>query len=127
VHAVPELAALPLTDEERLDSFPVMLKELAEHLNSEMPNGANEKLIYSAQLRGQKRLAPGYPLKSMVECHRVITQVINNVVYENLLTVNLSYLLLDVNKPNDAMLVQIKESIGAYLEAESKDIDCNLT
>ena len=47
-----------------------------------------------------------------------MTQVINNLIYENLLMVNLSYLLLDLNKLNDAMLLQLEESIAAYQEAE---------
>ena len=54
----------------------------------------------------------------MVACERTMTQVINNLIYENLLMVNLSYLLLDLNKLNDAMLLQLEESIAAYQEAE---------
>ena len=40
--------------------------------------------------------------------------------YENLLGVDLSYLLLDLNKLNDAMLMQLELSIDSYLQAERK-------
>jgi CheY-like chemotaxis protein len=118
--SVPDLAALPLTDEQRLDGYPATFVELADHLDSGMSNDGNETLIRSAHQRGRECLAQGYSLKLMVECERVITQVINNVIYENLLTVNLSYLLLDQSKLNDAMLLQVEESVEAYLEAERK-------
>ncbi len=89
-----------------------MLGELADHLDSGLPNDANETLINSARERGRARLAQCYPLKLMVACERTMTQVINNLIYENLLMVNLSYLLLDLNKLNDAMLLQLEESIA---------------
>ena len=112
------MGALRLTDEQRLDDFPKMLAELADHLDSGIPNDASETLIHSARQRGRECLAQHYPLKLMVACERTMTQVINNLIYENLLMVNLSYLLLDLNKLNDAMLLQLEESIAAYQEAE---------
>ena len=118
VKAHPELGALRLTDEQRLDDFPKLLAELADHLDSGIPNDASETLIHSARQRGRDCLAQHYPLKLMVACERTMTQVINNLIYENLLMVNLSYLLLDLNKLNDAMLLQLEESIAAYQEAE---------
>ena len=120
VKAHPELGALRLTDEQRLDDFPKMLGELADHLDSGLPNEANETLTNSARERGRACLAQRYPLKLMVACERTMTQVINNLIFENLLTVNLSYLLLDLNKLYDAMLLQLEESIAAYQEAERR-------
>jgi hypothetical protein len=55
-----------------------------------------------------------------VETTRIVAQVINDIVYENLLSVNLSYLLLDLNKVNDALLFQLGESVEAYIEAEER-------
>lgn len=116
--AHPELVVLPLTDEQRVDGFLAMLQEIAKHLDSEMPNDTNEKLIQLARTRGRERLAEGYPLPLLSECERIVTQVINNVLYENLLAVNLSHLLLDLNKLTDAMLMQNRHSLEGYLEAE---------
>lgn len=61
-----------------------------------------------------------YSIKLLVETTRIVAQVINDIVYENLLSVNLSYLLLDLNKVNDALLFQLGESVEAYIEAEER-------
>jgi len=118
--ASPNLAALPLSDEELLDTLGSMTRELADYLDSDRPIEGNEVLLHSALLRGEVRHKQHYCVKLMVEKQRIIARVINNVIYENLLNVNVSYLLLDLNKLNDAMLLQLQQSIGAYIEAERK-------
>jgi hypothetical protein len=54
----------------------------------------------------------------MLRKQRIITEVINNLIYEHLLDLNLSYMLLDLNKVNDAVLLQLEESTESYLQAE---------
>ena len=119
--ATPELAALSLSDAELLDTLESMIGELADHLDSELPNEGNEVLLRSARLRGEARQKQHHSLGLMVDRKRILLQVINNVIYENLLSVNLSYLLLDLNKLNDAVLLQLKESIESYLQAERRN------
>lgn len=116
--SMPELAELPLSDEERLDTLEKMIRELADFLDSELPADASEVLLRSARLRGETRQRHGYSLKLMVERNRIVAQVINNVIYENLLSINLSYLLLDLNRLNDAMMLQLEASIESFLQAE---------
>lgn len=116
--ATPELAALSISDEELLDTLESMIRELADYLDSELPNEGSEILLRSAHLRGQVRQKQRYSAKLMVAKQRIIAQVINSVIYENLLAVNLSFLLLDLNKLNDAMLLQLEHSIESYLQAE---------
>jgi YesN/AraC family two-component response regulator len=116
--ATPELASLSLSDEELLDTLESMIKELADHLDSELPTEGSQVLQSSARLRGEVRQKQHYSLRLMVEKQRIIAQVINNVIYENLLSTDLSYLLLDMNKLNDAVLLQLEGSIESYLQAE---------
>ena len=116
--ANPELAALPLSDEERLDTLDSMIGELADYLDSDGSNEGDEALLRSARLRGQVRLKQQYSIRLMLRKQRIITEVINNLIYEHLLDLNLSYMLLDLNKVNDAVLLQLEESIESYLEAE---------
>ncbi len=118
--AAPELAALSLSDEERLDTLENMIGELADYLDSGLPIEGNEALLRSAWLRGEVRHKQRYTLQLMVEKQRIIAQVIHNVVYENLLSANLSYLMLDLNRLNDAVLLQMGESINSYLQAEGR-------
>jgi hypothetical protein len=119
--ANPELAALPLTDDKRLDYVPPNLIELADHLDSALPNDGDDDLSRTARVRGERRREQGYPLKLLICNERLVAQVISNVVYENLLSVDLSYLLLDLNKLSDAMLMQLEESVDAYQQAERRN------
>jgi hypothetical protein len=57
----------------------------------------------------------------MIENERIIEQVVNNIIYEHLLSVNLSYLFLDWTKLNDAMLLQLKGSVRQYVRAHDKE------
>lgn len=112
----PKLAALPLTDHERVDHIPPMLRELADHLDSDEPE-AEQKLIRTAKQRGEDRASQHYPLPLLLQNERIVNQVVNHVIHENLLDVNLSYLLLDLNKLNDAMLMQLEVTIETYLKS----------
>ena len=56
----------------------------------------------------------------MIANERLIEQVINNVIYENLLKLNLSYLLLDLERMGDALLLQLQESIRVYLQEQGR-------
>lgn len=116
--ANPELAALPLSDEERLDALDTMIGELANYLDSDDTNESSEALLRSAHLRGQVQLKQQYSLRLMFRKQHVIAEVINNVIFEHLLHLDLSYLLLDLNRLNDAVLLQLEESIESYLQAE---------
>jgi len=119
--ATPELVALHLSDEELLDTLESMIRELADHLDSELSTEGSEVLLRSAKIRGEVRQKQNYSLKLMMAKQRIIAQVINNVIYEHLLSLNLSYLLLDLNKLNDAMLLQMEESVESYLQAEQRN------
>jgi len=120
IKADTHLADLPLSDPERLDPVASSLRDLAEHMESGLPNDDNELLLRSGRLRGETRCKQGCPLDLMVKNERLIEQVINNVIYENLMSLNLSYLLLDMERMGDALLLQLQESIRAYVQSEGK-------
>jgi CheY-like chemotaxis protein len=115
--ANPSLAALPLSDPQRVDAIAPMLRQLADHLDSDLPNDGDPTLISLAAKRGEERASQHYPLPLLIHNERLIMQVINNVIYENLLAVNLSYLLLDLNKLNDALLMQLEITVASYLKS----------
>ena len=56
----------------------------------------------------------------MIQTERLIEQVINNVVYENLMRLNLSYLLLDLERMGDALLLQLQESVRTYVQTAER-------
>jgi CheY-like chemotaxis protein len=115
-----KLSALPLSDAERLDHIPQMLTELADHMDSGLPNDANENLLRAARARGEERSLQRYPLDLLILNERIIMEVVCNFIYENLLGVNLSYLLLDLQKLHDARMMQLEETIVVYLKVERR-------
>jgi CheY-like chemotaxis protein len=122
IKADPPLAELPLSDSEQLDPVAASLRDLADHMESGQPNEDSELLLRSARRRGETRYKQGCPLHLMIQNERLIEQVINNVIYENLLSLNLSYLLLDMERMGDALLLQLQESIRVYTQAEGRKL-----
>jgi CheY-like chemotaxis protein len=120
IKADPPLAGLPLSDSERLDPVAISLRDLADHMESGRPNDDSELLLRSARLRGETRYKQRCPLDLMIRNERLIEQVVNNVLYENLLSLNLSFLLLDLERMGDALLLQLQESIRTYMQAAER-------
>jgi YesN/AraC family two-component response regulator len=113
-----ELSQLPLSDDERVAHLDVVLRELADHLDSKDPNEGSELLLRSARRRGELRLAQHVPIDLMVHNERVKEIIIDKVIFENLLAIDLSNLLADRALLNDALLLQMGESVRAYVQAE---------
>jgi ActR/RegA family two-component response regulator len=111
----PELTALPLSDDERLDRLARLVAELADHLDAIEPTESSEVLLRSARRLGKVRRAQQFPLSLMVENERILLQVIHNVIHENLRSGDFSHLLLDLARLSDALLVQLAEAQRTYL------------
>jgi DNA-binding response OmpR family regulator len=113
-----ELSQLPLSDDERVADLDVVLRELADHLDSKDPNEGSELLLRSARRRGELRFSQHVPIDLMVHNERVKEITIDKVIFENLLVIDLSTLLADRAQLNDALLLQMAESVRAYVQAE---------
>jgi CheY-like chemotaxis protein len=116
IKADAHLAGLSLSDSERLDPIAASLRDLADHMESGQPNEDSELLLRSARRRGETRYKQGCPLDLMIQNERLIEQLLHNVIYENLMSLNLSYLLLDMERMADALLLQLQESVRIYMQ-----------
>jgi CheY-like chemotaxis protein len=115
-----ELRRLPLSDDERVGHLHVLLRELADHLESGEPNEGSEILLRSARRRGELRMAQHVPIDLMVRNERVMEVVIDEMIFDNLLLMDLSQLLRDRARLNDALMLQMGESVRAFVEVEEK-------
>lgn len=115
-----ELRRLSLSDDERVGHLHVVLRELADHLESGEPNEGSEILLRSARRRGELRLTQHVPIDLMVRNERMMELVIDEMIFDNLLHIDLSQLLRDRARLNDALMLQMGESVRAYVEAEEK-------
>jgi PAS domain S-box-containing protein len=107
----PDLGALPLTDGQRIEGLADALGELANVLDAGGPSML-EKAAHSGQSRQQQK----HHLGMMVQNKRIIEQVISKVFYANLLSLDLSHLVMDMARLNDTLLWQLATSIHVYLE-----------
>src|SRR5206468_9339763 len=91
----PEIAALPLTREERVDHLPDVLQDLVRRLedhSSELSAATNE----AARKHGRTRFEQGYSIPQMLFETRVLQAVLSSVIQENLLAIELSTLVTQI-------------------------------
>jgi len=112
----PELAALPLSDKERLDHTRITLTELVHVLESPPPHDA--AALPAATKTGEEREMQQYPIALLAVNARLLQGVIYDVIHENLLLINLSYMLPDLKRLNEILSLQAEEITRTYLQAE---------
>jgi hypothetical protein len=113
----PELAALPLSDEERLDHTRITLTELVNVLESSPPKATS---LPAAAKTGEERHLQQYPIALLAVNARLLQGVIYDIIHENLLLINLSYLMPDLKRLNEILSLQAEEIIRKFLQAEKR-------
>ncbi len=111
----PELSLLPLSDEERLDHIRITLTELVNQLESP-PHEATA--LPAAAKTGEERQLQKYPIALLAVNARLLQGVIYEIIHENLLAINLSYLMPDLKRLNEILSLQAEEIFKKFLEAE---------
>ena len=113
----PELAPLPLSDAQRLDHMRITLTELVDELES--PTQKAEPLPAAAKT-GEERHEQQYPIALLAVNARLLQGVIYDIIHENLLSLNLSYLMPDLKRLNEILSLQAEEIIRKFLQAEKR-------
>lgn len=109
----PELAAIPLTRQERTDHLPDLLQDLIRRLerhSDEWGPGPAE----SARKHGQVRHQQGYTIPQILFETRILQQVISAMIQENLLAIELSTLVPDILEIGYSLQAEVEISIRAY-------------
>jgi ActR/RegA family two-component response regulator len=113
----PVLAALPLTDEQRTDDIPSILRDLAAVLDSADPNQVAPIIVHAAQ-RGRKQQQLGYTASLLATHTRLLKRAIYDVIHRNLSSLNLSYFMYDLKRLSEDLDLQLEHSLQAFLDAE---------
>jgi len=113
-----ELAALPLSDEERSDHTKITIEELVSVLESAPPHEA--AALPAAAKTGKERHAQEYPIALLAVNARLLQGVIYGVIHENLLSINLSFLMPDLKRMNEILSLQAEEIVRQFLQAERR-------
>jgi ActR/RegA family two-component response regulator len=109
-----QLAALQLTDEQRIDHYSELLRSLADSLDLGLRK-LDAASLQAAAEHGKERKQEGYSAPMLVEDVRCVRAAINTTIQENLVALDLSELLPDLNLIYDMLHLQLKESIAAFL------------
>lgn len=111
----PEMRALRLSDQERVDHLPVFLQAVGDYLAS-----PGKKLATSepAAEHGRVRYRQGYSIPLLIEDARLLHDATYEVIQENLLALDLSHLISDLRRMDDCVDVELREAIQAYIAEE---------
>lgn len=112
----PELAEIPLTNQQRVNDIRFMLYALIHGLESG-PHHDRQNLLRPAYAHGKTRRQQGYSAPMIVEDTRCLDSAIMRTIEENLLAIDISELLPDWNLVHAMLQGQLKASLTAFLES----------
>ena len=109
----PELAAVPLTAEQRTGHLSRLLQELVHRLRVPRSLGTKQ-LSDAAAEHGKVRFQQGYSLPMIIEESRILQVSIFETLQKNLATVDFSLVLGDIMTIADEVDSQLKQAIVSF-------------
>jgi PAS domain S-box-containing protein len=109
----PELAAIPLTPEERIDHLPELLDELIGRME-ENRDVVSVQAAEAARKHGRARYRQGYTIPQILFETRVLQRVLSATIQKELLTLELSTLVPDIFKTGESLESALEISIRSY-------------
>jgi PAS domain S-box-containing protein len=109
----PEIAAIPLTDEDRVDHVPELLDELIGRIE-EQRDSLSAKAVEAARKHGRTRFQQGYTIPQMLFEMRVLQQVLSATIQRDLLSLDLSTLVPDIFKTGESLESALEIAIRSY-------------
>ena len=113
VKANAELAGIAISDEDRIDHLPEILREL-----SEPGETAHAHKLEGARRHGKTRRRQGYSVANLAEESRILRRTVFLILQRNLLDLDFSQLFPDLVAMTDSLEAQLKESLVAYSDYE---------
>jgi len=114
VNKDPEIGAIPLSDSERQDHIPHLLQEALERTKGRHLTPEDTK---AAALHGTLRRRQGYSVPLVVREAKLLLGALAECVQQNLLAIQVSYLIPDMVKVWETIETELEVSVKAFLEA----------
>lgn len=116
--ANPELSAIPLTRNERIDHFPDVLQEIVERIE-EHPEKTSKGVLEAATSHGVMRHAQGYTVPMLlVECS-ILERTLAELLQDHLLSIDISTLIPDMHQMSEAINCTGETAVRAFLDSIS--------
>jgi DNA-binding response OmpR family regulator len=112
VNETPELSQISLSQKERVDHIPDVLRELIRKVGEDSKD-ASPAAVAAAEKHGSVRCKQGYSIPQMGLEARLLQRAVTSTVQSNLLGTDLSSLIPD--------LVEIGESLASFLEVSVRE------
>ncbi len=109
----PATAAIPLSNQERIDHLPEILEEMASRMESHADT-LRENAVEAARKHGRLRYQQGYSIPQILLEGRVLQQVLNATVQRELLSLDLSSLVSDTFAIGEVLEGAVEQSVHAY-------------
>jgi len=109
----PELAAVPLTPEERIDHLPELLDEVIGRMEQER-DALSQRAADAAWKHGRMRYQQGYTIFQILFETRVLQQVLSSIIQKELLTLELSTVVPDILQSGESLQAAVEISVRAY-------------
>jgi len=117
VEVIPEMRLVPLTRDERINHMPEVLDELLRSRISEQ-DIMSDRALQAARKHGVKRREQRYTIPMVLEEGRVLHFIISDYMRRNLLQVDVSFLIPDLNEVSDRIHRLVQEAVKAYLQMD---------
>jgi ActR/RegA family two-component response regulator len=116
VNKEPEIAAIPLSDSDRQDHIPRLLRQAVEKARGKQ---LTPEFTEAAQLHGVVRRKQGYTVPLMVREAKILFRALADCVQQNLLAIQVSYLIPDMVSVWEAVTNELEISVRAFGAATS--------
>ena len=107
-----EISATPLSDVERQDHVPRLLQQALERARGRQLTAEDTD---AAQLHGALRRKQGYSIPLVVREAKILLRAIADCVQENLLAIQVSYLIPDMVKVWETVTTELEVSVRAFV------------
>jgi CheY-like chemotaxis protein len=111
----PELGALQIADEQRIEDIPHILADLVAMLESGSAE-IRQSTLSRAEQRGSKRYRLGYSAPLLAAHVRILERAVYDVIHKNLSAVNLSFFMFELKQLNESLAVQLEHTLKAFVE-----------
>jgi ActR/RegA family two-component response regulator len=111
-----EISAIPLSKADRQDHVPRLLQRA---LSSARGRQVTSEDIADAQMHGQTRRKQGYSIPLVVREAKILLRSIAACVQQNLLAIQVSYLIPDMVNVWETVATELEISVKAFIESSS--------
>jgi ActR/RegA family two-component response regulator len=109
----PELGAIRISDKDRIDHLPALIKEMANRVDAASEITTDEAKAL-AGAHGRQRAAQGYTIPLVVIEMRLLQHVLSAVLQHNLIRMDLSTVIGDMMLVGESLQEQLEFSIRGF-------------